>query len=115
MVADLGIAHELQLRVLQPEFIHHVDRISTPMLVLQGADDPVVPPNQAEEMVAALDDRGIPHAYLLFEGESHGFRKADTIIRSFEAEYAFYCAVLGIDPPDGTPGVDIAHAEAIEP
>ncbi|MEM9610689.1 MAG: S9 family peptidase [Actinomycetota bacterium] len=95
--------------------IHHVDRISTPMLVLQGSEDPVVPPNQAESMVAALDERGIPHAYLLFEGESHGFRQADTIVRSFEAEYAFYCAVLGITPPDGTAGVDIAHAESLEP
>lgn len=93
--------------------IHHVEQIRTPMLVLQGADDPVVPPNQAEAMVAALDARGIPHAYLLFEGESHGFRRADTIVRSIEAEYAFYCAVLGITPPAGTPGIEIAHAESL--
>ncbi len=91
--------------------IHHTDRISTPMIVLQGADDPVVPPNQAEAIVEALDERGIPHAYLLFEGESHGFRKADTIERAAEAEYAFYCAALGIEPPPGTATVELVHGD----
>ena len=51
------------------------------MLVLQGADDEVVPPSQAELIVGALRERGIPHAYLLFEGEGHGFRKAENIVR----------------------------------
>ena len=60
--------------------IHFVDRISTPMLVLQGTEDEVVPPSQAEVMVEALEAKGLPYAYLLFEGEQHGFRKAETII-----------------------------------
>lgn len=80
--------------------IHFVDRISTPMLVLQGADDKIVPPTQAELIVGALRERGIPHAYLLFEGEGHGFRKAENIARSLEAELSFYLQVLGLEPGD---------------
>ncbi len=60
--------------------INFVDLLSTPMLVLQGADDHVVPPAQAEVIVEALARKGIPHAYLLFDGEGHGFRKAETIV-----------------------------------
>ena len=78
--------------------IHFTDRISTPMLVLQGADDRVVPPSQAELIVAALRERGIPHAYLLYEGEGHGFRKAENIAASLEAELSFYAQVLGFEP-----------------
>ena len=55
--------------------INDVDRLATPMLVLQGTDDEVVPPSQAERIVDALRAREVPHAYLLFEGEGHGFRK----------------------------------------
>ena len=68
------------------------------MLVLQGADDEVVLPSQAERIVDALRERGIPHAYLLFEGEGHGFRKTESIIRSLEAELSFYAQVLGFEP-----------------
>ena len=78
--------------------IHFVDRISTPMLVLQGADDRVVPPSQAELIVGALDRRRVPHAYLLYEGEGHGFRKAENIVDSLEAELSFYGQVLGFEP-----------------
>ena len=89
--------------------IHFVDRISTPMLVLQGADDKVVPPSQAELIVGALRERGIPHAYLLFEGEGHGFRKAENIIQSLEAELSFYAQVLGFEPGDDVPKLEIEH------
>jgi dipeptidyl aminopeptidase/acylaminoacyl peptidase len=87
--------------------IHFVDRISTPMLVLQGAEDKIVPPSQAELIVAALRERGIPHAYLLFEGEGHGFRKAENIVRSLEAELSFYLQILGLKPGDALPTLDI--------
>jgi dipeptidyl aminopeptidase/acylaminoacyl peptidase len=80
--------------------INHVDRLSTPMLLLQGADDEVVPPSQAEVMVEALERKGLPHAYLLFEGESHGFRKAETIVAATEAELSFYAQVLGFERDD---------------
>jgi dipeptidyl aminopeptidase/acylaminoacyl peptidase len=87
--------------------IHFVDRISTPMLVLQGAEDKIVPPSQAELIVAALRARGIPHAYLLFEGEGHGFRKAENIARSLEAELSFYLQVLGLEPGDPLPTLEL--------
>ena len=89
--------------------IHFADQISTPMLVLQGADDKVVQPAQAELIVAALHERGIPHAYLLFEGEGHGFRKAENIIRSVEAELSFYAQVLGFEPGNPLPKLEIEH------
>ena len=60
--------------------IHFADRIRVPVLLLQGLEDEVVPPSQAEQMVAALKESGVPHAYLAFEGEQHGFRRAETIV-----------------------------------
>jgi dienelactone hydrolase len=89
--------------------IHYTDRISTPMLVLQGTDDEIVPQEQAEMIVAALRERGIPHAYLLFEGEGHGFRRAENIIRSLEAELSFYLQVLGLESLDNVPLLAIEH------
>jgi dipeptidyl aminopeptidase/acylaminoacyl peptidase len=80
--------------------IHHTDRLRTPLLVLQGLEDEIVPPNQSEAIVAALAAKGIPHAYLAFEGEQHGFRRAETIVRSLEAELWFYGRVLGFEPAD---------------
>ncbi|MGI9017783.1 MAG: S9 family peptidase [Euzebya sp.] len=88
--------------------ITHVHRLRTPMIVLQGDEDKVVPPAQAEMIVDALKKRGITHAYLLFEGEQHGFRKAENITRSLEARLAFYGRVLGFDPAD-----DIALPEFV--
>ena len=92
--------------------IYFVDRISTPMLVLQGADDKVVPPSQAELIVGALQERGIPHTYLLYEGEGHGFRKAENIISSLEAELSFYAQVLGFEPGDDVPKLEIEYLSA---
>jgi dipeptidyl aminopeptidase/acylaminoacyl peptidase len=89
--------------------INFVDRISTPMLVLQGADDKIVPPAQAELIVGALRERGVPHAYLLFEGEGHGFRKAENLVASLEAELSFYAQILGFAPADGIPKLPIEH------
>jgi dipeptidyl aminopeptidase/acylaminoacyl peptidase len=89
--------------------IHFVDRITTPMLVLQGEEDKIVPPSQAELIVAALRERRIPHAYLLFEGEGHGFRKAENIARSLEAELSFYLQVLGLEPGDPLPTLELEN------
>lgn len=80
--------------------ITHVDRLATPMIVLQGDEDTIVPPAQAELIVAALREKGLPHAYLLFAGEQHGFRNPPNIIRSIEARLAFYGRVLGFQPAD---------------
>jgi dipeptidyl aminopeptidase/acylaminoacyl peptidase len=80
--------------------IHAVDRLSCPLILFQGLEDKVVPPNQSEMMAAALRAKGRPVAYLAFEGEQHGFRKAENIIRSLEAELYFYGAVFGFTPAD---------------
>ncbi len=71
------------------------DRLERPVIVFQGLDDKVVPPAQAEMLVDALRRKGIPFAYLPFAGEGHGFRKAETVKRSLEAELYFYGAILG--------------------
>ena len=92
--------------------LHHVDRLRTPMILLQGSEDAIVPPAQAEAMVAALARAGVPHAYLLFEGEQHGFRRAENIARAAEAEYAFFCAVLGIEPSGDPEPVEIRGGPA---
>jgi dipeptidyl aminopeptidase/acylaminoacyl peptidase len=77
--------------------IHYVDCISAPVIIFQGLEDPIVPPKQAELIVAALRDKGIEHEYHTYEGETHGFRKAETIIDSLEAELHFYGRVLGFE------------------
>jgi dipeptidyl aminopeptidase/acylaminoacyl peptidase len=77
--------------------IHHVDRISCPVILFQGLEDRVVPPSQAENMVNSLRRRGLPVAYVPFKGEQHGFRRADSIKRSLDAELYFYSRVLGFE------------------
>jgi dipeptidyl aminopeptidase/acylaminoacyl peptidase len=77
------------------------------VILLQGLEDKVVPPSQAEKMVAALDAKGLAYAYLAFEGEQHGFRKPENIRRALEAELFFYSRVLGFPPPDGDEPVEI--------
>ncbi len=81
----------------------HAEGFSCPVLVLQGLDDHVVPPAEAERIVAALAAKGIPHVYLPFEGEDHGFRQAANIVRAAQAELAFYGGVFGFAPADDLP------------
>ena len=69
-----------------------------PCSILQGDSDPVVPPNQAEALVEALESNGLPYAYLLFEGEQHGFRGADAIVAAAEAELSFLGQIFGFEP-----------------
>jgi dipeptidyl aminopeptidase/acylaminoacyl peptidase len=75
--------------------IHYMDHISAALLLLQGLEDKVVPPNQAELMLAAMRQKGLPVAYLPFEGEQHGFRRAENKQRALEAELYFYGKVFG--------------------
>jgi len=89
--------------------IHAVDRITAPLLLLQGLDDKVVPPNQAETMVETLAAQGRPVAYVPFAGEGHGFRGAETIKRALEAELSFYGQVFGIPIADPVAPVAIAN------
>ncbi|MEQ3554001.1 prolyl oligopeptidase family serine peptidase [Pseudonocardia nematodicida] len=91
--------------------ITHVGTFSTPLIVLQGDEDAIVPPNQSEMIVDALRSRGVPVAYLLFEGEQHGFRKAENIRRALDAELAFYGRVFGFELPadEGIAPVEIEN------
>ena len=89
--------------------LNFADRISCPALILQGLDDRVVPPAQAEQIVDALRERRLPHAYLAFEGEDHGFRQAKNISRSFEAELSFYAQIFGFTPADAIAPVEIVN------
>ncbi|MGW4633563.1 carboxylesterase family protein [Nocardia sp. NPDC004415] len=81
--------------------IHHIDRFRSPLIVLQGSEDAVVPPNQSEMIVDALRERGIPVAYLLFDGEQHGFRRAENIRTALDSELSFYAQVFGFPLPVG--------------
>jgi dipeptidyl aminopeptidase/acylaminoacyl peptidase len=87
--------------------IYYVDRIGVPVLVLQGADDKVVPQAQADRLVETLGRNGVPYAYLLFEGEGHGFRRAENLRRALEAELSFYGQVFGFDPADNLPALEV--------
>ena len=89
--------------------LHHASRLGCPIIFFQGLDDRVVPPNQAELMVDALDRQGLPVACLMFEGEGHGFRGADTIRRCLEAELLFYARVFGFEPADTLAPVEIRN------
>ena len=89
--------------------LHHAARLACPIIFFQGLDDRVVPPNQAELMVDALDRQGLPVACLTFEGEGHGFRQADTIRRCLEAELLFYARVFGFEPADAPAPLDIRN------
>lgn len=73
------------------------DQISAPVIFLQGTDDPVVPPSQTESMVDALRQNGVPVACVMFDGEMHGFRKGENIIRALQSEHAFYGAIFELD------------------
>jgi dipeptidyl aminopeptidase/acylaminoacyl peptidase len=77
--------------------VHHTDRLSCPVIFFQGLEDLVVPPGQAEAMVAALERRGIVHAYVPFEGEQHGFRRAENIVTALDGELYFYSQVFGFE------------------
>ena len=77
--------------------INHLERLNCPVLILQGDEDKVVPPAQSEVVVDELARRGIPHAYILFAGEQHGFRQQANIIRALESSLAFYAQVFGFD------------------
>ena len=80
--------------------VNFADQLNTPVILFQGLEDKIVPPSQAETMVAALQAKKLPHAYMAFEGEQHGFRKAENIIRTSEAELYFYGKVFHFDPAD---------------
>lgn len=91
--------------------IHHVDRLNAPILILQGAEDRVVPPNQAETMAAAVRAKGLPVAMVIFPDEGHGFRRSENIQASIEAQLYFLGKVFGFTPADDLPGIPIDNLD----
>jgi len=89
--------------------INFIDRISCPMILFQGLEDKVVPPNQAELMVKGLREKGLPVAYVAFDGEQHGFRKAGNIKRALDAELYFYSKIFGFKAADPVEPVPIEN------
>lgn len=100
LIGPLPDAEELYL---QRSPLAHPERFRVPVLLLQGAEDRVVPPAQSEAIRDALAARGVPHAYVLYDGEGHGFRRAETVIHALETELAFLGAVYGFDTPGVAP------------
>ncbi len=92
----------------------HAEQITAPVLVQQGAEDHVVPASEAERIVDALFERHVPHAYLLYPGEDHGFRGKDAIIRSFGAELSFYAQVFGFEPADDIERLEIQFLDEMK-
>ena len=111
----VGPLPEMMERYLERSPINHVDRLSCPIVFFQGLEDQIVPPDQAERMVDALRRRGIPVAYLAFEGEQHGFRRAETIVRVAEAELTFFGRILGFTPDDEVGALAIENETALRP
>lgn len=103
MVGPLPEAEELYI-ARSP--LTRLERLTTPMLLEQGLEDLVVPPSQSEAVRDALAANGVPHVYLAFEGEGHGFRRAETVTRQLEAEVAFLGRILGFEPV-GVPPIDL--------
>jgi dipeptidyl aminopeptidase/acylaminoacyl peptidase len=89
--------------------IHFTERLNCPMILFQGLEDRVVPPNQSEKMFEAVRAKKLPVAYLTFEGEQHGFRKAENIKRVLEAELYFYSKIFGFQPADSIEPVHIEN------
>lgn len=104
MVGPLPEAEELYI---ERSPLTHLDRLRTPLLIEQGLEDLVVPPSQSEAVRDALAAAGVPHAYLAFEGEGHGFRRADTAIRTLEAEVSFLGQIFGFETP-GLPPLELS-------
>jgi dipeptidyl aminopeptidase/acylaminoacyl peptidase len=109
------IAPQPQAQALYQERspINHTDKLARPMIFFQGLDDKVVPPQQSEMMVAALKARGVPVAYVPLEGEGHGFRKGENIVRTLEAELYFYQRIFGLHDRSAT-GAPPVHIDNLK-
>lgn len=105
----IGPYPEEQARYFERSPVNFADQLNTPIILLQGLEDKIVPPSQAETMIEALNKKGLPYAYLAFAGEQHGFRKAENIIRSAEAELYFYGRIFDFNPADEIEPVTIVN------
>ncbi|MFJ3905399.1 prolyl oligopeptidase family serine peptidase [Streptomyces sp. NPDC090025] len=96
----IGPPDEVPARYRDRSPLRHAEKISAPFLLLQGLDDVICPPAQAERLLARMAGRGVPHSYVAFPGEGHGFRRAETMIRALESELALYAKVFGVPRDD---------------
>ncbi|MER6630228.1 prolyl oligopeptidase family serine peptidase [Streptomyces sp. NPDC000987] len=103
----VGPLAEVPARYAERSPTEHADRITAPFLLLQGLDDVICPPVQCERFLARMEGRGVPHAYIAFEGEGHGFRRAETTIRALQAELSLYAQVFGLNPR-GIPTLELS-------
>ncbi len=103
----VGPLPEAEAVYIERSPLTHLERLRTPLLIEQGLEDEIVPPNQSEALRDALAANGVPHAYLVFEGEGHGFRRSETIVETLQAELAFLGHVLGFDTP-GVPPLELS-------
>lgn len=102
----VGPPAEVPGRSAERSPVEHADRITAPFLLLQGLDDVICPPAQCERFLARMAGRRVPHAYIAFEGEGHGFRRAETMITVLESELSLYAQVFGLNPP-GIPTLEL--------
>ncbi|MEU9169629.1 LpqB family beta-propeller domain-containing protein [Streptomyces sp. NPDC048420] len=102
----VGPLAEVPGRYAERSPVEHADRVTVPFLLLQGLDDVICPPAQCERFLARIAGRRVPHAYIAFEGEGHGFRRAETMIRVLESELSLYAQVFGLNPP-GVPTLEL--------
>ena len=107
----IGPYPETRARYIERSPIHHVDQLSSPILLLQGTEDKVVPPNQAAMMADAARAKGLPVAMIMFEGEGHGFRRTDSIKAATEAQLYFLGRILGFEPADDVPPIKIDNLD----
>ena len=103
----IGSYEENRIEYINRSPINHTEKLSCPIILFQGLEDKVVLPNQSRKMADALNENGIPFAYIEFEGEQHGFRKSENIKRSIEAELYFYSRVFGFSVPDNIAQIKI--------
>lgn len=108
----VGLYPQDEARYRERSPIFHLEKFNRPVILLQGLEDKIVPPNQAELILASLKTRGVPVAYVPFAGEQHGFRKAENIIRAHEAELHFYSRILGFTLADEIEPVEICNLPA---
>ncbi|MFF4905878.1 prolyl oligopeptidase family serine peptidase [Streptomyces sp. NPDC001260] len=103
----VGPIAEVPGRYAERSPTEHADRVTAPFLLLQGLDDVICPPAQSERFLERIRGQRVPHAYIAFEGEGHGFRRADTMIRCMEAELSLYAQVFGLNPR-GVPTLELS-------
>ncbi|MFD8274602.1 prolyl oligopeptidase family serine peptidase [Streptomyces flaveolus] len=104
----IGPLAEVPDRYAERSPVEHADRVTAPFLLLQGLDDVICPPVQCERFLARMAGRGVPHAYIAFEGEGHGFRRAETMVRALESELSLYAQVFGLESP-GVPTLELTR------